>query len=354
MPYVDKTRAKRTVRGIGLNINRGKIMQEVIKVKVKSEEDWHAQRKKGIGGSDVSVIMGVNPYKTPFELWTEKTGRVAPKKVDNAKVHWGNILESVVADEYTKVTGQKVQKCNFTLQHKDFPFLQANLDRVAVIDNVPPLTTKYFNSHLIIECKTAGEFMKTNWGKEGTDDIPKNYLCQCLHYMGITGATDCHIPVLIGGSDFRIYKITRTAIVDKAISSIQQKCIKWWNDHVINDTEPALINKADAIAKFPMSRANPIEADDDIQKKVWLLKDINKDIKEKEKLKKELEGEVTVFMGENDTLLGTDGSKIATWKSARGSYKTSWKDVAESFNPTQEDIDAHTIETQGSRRFLVK
>lgn len=38
--------------------------------------EWLRWRKTGIGSSDAPVIMGVSPYKTPFELWLERTGRV--------------------------------------------------------------------------------------------------------------------------------------------------------------------------------------------------------------------------------------------------------------------------------------
>ena len=36
------------------------------------------RKSKSIGGSDASVIMGLNPYKSPYQLWMEKTGQVEP------------------------------------------------------------------------------------------------------------------------------------------------------------------------------------------------------------------------------------------------------------------------------------
>ena len=40
----------------------------------QKSEEWLDWRKKGIGSSDAPIIMGVSPWKTPFELWEEKTG----------------------------------------------------------------------------------------------------------------------------------------------------------------------------------------------------------------------------------------------------------------------------------------
>ena len=39
-------------------------------------EAWRAERRKGVGGSDVAAIMGMSPYKSPYEVWAEKTGVV--------------------------------------------------------------------------------------------------------------------------------------------------------------------------------------------------------------------------------------------------------------------------------------
>ena len=37
-----------------------------------SRDEWLKERTKGIGGSDVATILGLNPYKTPLQLWEEK------------------------------------------------------------------------------------------------------------------------------------------------------------------------------------------------------------------------------------------------------------------------------------------
>ncbi len=41
-----------------------------------SRDEWLIERRKGIGGSDASIILGLNKWKTPFELWLDKTGQV--------------------------------------------------------------------------------------------------------------------------------------------------------------------------------------------------------------------------------------------------------------------------------------
>ena len=55
-----------------------------------SYEDWLEHRKQGIGGSDASVVCGINKYKSPVELWMDKTGQFPPQEAGEA-ASWGGI-----------------------------------------------------------------------------------------------------------------------------------------------------------------------------------------------------------------------------------------------------------------------
>ena len=69
---------------------------EFVKAEQRSPE-WFALRADGITATDVSVIAGVNPYKTPYQLWAEKLGKYTPDPVGPAAVR-GILLENAVAD----------------------------------------------------------------------------------------------------------------------------------------------------------------------------------------------------------------------------------------------------------------
>lgn len=90
-------------------------------------KEWLEYRKKGIGGSDASVVCGVNKYKSPIELWMEKTDKLPCSEAGEA-AYWGTRLEALVRDKFTKRTGIEVSAVNQILQHEDFPFMLANLD----------------------------------------------------------------------------------------------------------------------------------------------------------------------------------------------------------------------------------
>lgn len=58
------------------------LMKVVVKTNNLSREEWLKYRTKGIGGSDVSIIAGINPFKSAHQLWLEKTGQIEPEQTD--------------------------------------------------------------------------------------------------------------------------------------------------------------------------------------------------------------------------------------------------------------------------------
>lgn len=164
---------------------------------VKDAEDhekWLEARAIGIGGSDAAVIMGMNQYKSTYQLWLEKTGQVEPPDLSgNQYVYWGTKNEANIADWFQEETGKKVKRLG-TLRSKEYPFMLANVDRTVVGENAG------------LEIKTAGVRQYRKWKD---DEIPDAYYCQCLHYMAVTGAAYWYIAVLLGGNEAKWKRIER-------------------------------------------------------------------------------------------------------------------------------------------------
>ena len=177
---------------------------------MENKDAWLDARKKGVGGSDASVIVGLNKWKSPFTLWLEKTGQSEPESLeDNEYVYWGNVLEETVAREFCKRTEKKVRRCG-RLQHEEIPFLLASVDRLVVGENSG------------LECKTANGFAAREW--EG-DNIPDAYYVQCQHYMLVTGAERWYIAALIGGNRFVMQTIERN---EEEIKALLQAETEFW------------------------------------------------------------------------------------------------------------------------------
>jgi len=183
--------------------------------------EWLKERQKGIGGSDVGAILGVNKWKTPFQVYLEKTEELTETDTQSEAAYWGDQFEEVVAKEFEKRTGKKVRRDRRHFRHKDYPFMVANIDRRVVGENA------------ILECKTANQFLAKEWDSE---EIPDSYLLQVQHYLAVTGAEKGYIAVLIGGQRFIWKEIERD---EELINMMIEKEKDFWN-LVQNKIPPAL------------------------------------------------------------------------------------------------------------------
>lgn len=175
-------------------------MRKILDKSNMTPEDWQAYREKqkGIGGSDVATILGLNPYKTPFTLWLEKTGQIQPPVLNNEYIEWGNILEPVIREKFAKETGFEVTENHWVMLHVEHDFLVANIDG-EVID------PQFAGEKGVLEIKTAGERMRDQW-EEGP---PHHYMLQLQHYLAVLDYSYGYIAVLIGGNTFRYFLVER-------------------------------------------------------------------------------------------------------------------------------------------------
>ena len=215
-----------------------------------TREQWLDIRQLGIGSSDAAVAVGLSPYKCPLSLWLEKTARKAPEDISQKEaVLWGVELEPVLAQVYTKRTGYKVRRVNAVLQHPEHTFMLANLDREVVGHPDGPG---------ILEIKTASYHSAPQW-EEG---VPVAYQCQVLHQLAVTGHAWAEVAVLIGGQDFRIYRIERD---EEKIGDLIRREAHFWQQ-VRQDWQPEPDGSSDAAAAlgwlFPRDDGQTVDLSD--------------------------------------------------------------------------------------------
>ena len=261
-------------------------------------EEWLEFRKSGIGGSDASVVCGINRYKSPIELWMEKTGRQPPQEAGES-AYWGTQLEGIVREEFTKRTGIEVKLAKCILQSEEFPFMQANLDGVC---HDPEL------GDCIFEAKTASAFKMGEW----ENSIPDEYMLQVQHYMAVTGFKAAYIAVLIGGNTFKWQRVERDEEIIQMLIKLEAE---FWQ-HVKNDTPPQ-IDGSDASAKFlaekfaecKKAQINlPIEAEKLIKKYSEACEKLDEFTEQKQLA----ENKLKEMLGENE--VGVIGGNIVSWK----------------------------------------
>lgn len=301
-----------------------------------SHEEWLQARTRGLGGSDASIILGLNKYKTPFELWLEKTGQVTPQSSTSEAAYFGTLLEDLVAKEFEKRSGKKVRKRNAMFQHPEHDFILANIDRFIVGEKA------------ILECKTASAFLAKEW--EG-DDIPEAYIVQMQHYLGVLGTEykKGYFAVLMGGQKFIWKEIERD---DELIEMIFQAEIDFWNNHVLSENPPAL-DGSSAAEKFLKERYKESEPNKIVQlgasykSKIEEYQSLKETIEQLEEQKKAIENELKNEL--KDAEIGYTGNYEVQWK-PRVSNRVDTKLLKEKFPNIYEQV----LKTSTARYFSIK
>lgn len=99
-------------------------------VEVCSEEDrdrWLAERKNGIGASEVAALLGEDPYTTREELIRRKRGE-APDFDGNRATRLGHYLEPWILEEYGDLQDECVHPWKRMLRSPDTTHLFATPD----------------------------------------------------------------------------------------------------------------------------------------------------------------------------------------------------------------------------------
>jgi len=257
-----------------------------------------ARRRHGLGGSEVATILGLNPYKSAYELWLEKTGRVEPEDISQKfAIRRGNDMEALVAKWFSEDTGMTVHRVNKTLTNPDHPYLVGHIDRRIV------------GAKEGLECKTANWRMAAKFGEQGTDDVPANYLIQCVHYMIVTGWRVWHLAAELGG-DFRIYRIEYDSVL---ANHVAQSAHDWWQHHIIEEIEPEPQSARDLDLAFPTADAGvQVEASSEIAAVHSELRVVQRDTKALKDRESALKEQIKSAMRDASTLTH-EGRKIATW-----------------------------------------
>ena len=252
-----------------------------------SRAEWLQERKKGIGGSDASAILGFNPWKSAFELYIDKTSEHV-EEIDNEAIHWGNVLEDVVAEEFTRRTGKKVRRRNQTFRHKEHDFMIANIDRDVV------------GERALLECKTTNAFNLNAWDGE---QVPPAYICQLQHYMSVLDYEKAYIAVLIGGQKFVWKEVERD---DEFIEMMIEAEKQFWEEHVLKEIPPEIDGSPSAAEllnkMYPEDNGEIIMLkSDEAEMLIEAIESIKSEVKEKQALQKEYENKLKLMIGEATT-----------------------------------------------------
>lgn len=219
----------------------------------RDRERWLAARRKGLTGTDIAALLGLNPWRTILDVYLDKIGQAQPRKQTQA-MWWGSYLEKGMARLYAEILGVPGQhllrgaaiarafpksrvmifgsgpEAQVLVRHRVYPFL------LGTMDGLLPSQEKG------LELKTSGIFGADEWGEQGTDQVPLHYLTQCAHYMAVAEYPRWDVAAIIGAGakisgNLALYQLERNKALE---SEIIAAATRFWQNHVLKKIPPPI------------------------------------------------------------------------------------------------------------------
>lgn len=211
----------------------------MVEIKTFSNKEEWLKNRTGIGGSDASAIVGLNPYKSNTDLWMEKTGQIVPEDIsDKPYVQYGTQAEMHLRGLFRLDFPQYIVEYvdNNMFLNDEYPWAHASLDG---------WLTDQDGRKGILEIKTT-EILQSMQKEKWNHQIPDNYYIQILHYLMVTGfdfaVLKAQLKTVFNGVPYlqtKHYFIERSE-VEEDIQYLANEEKKFWKQ-VQERKRPALI-----------------------------------------------------------------------------------------------------------------
>lgn len=213
-------------------------------------------RNAGIGSSDIAAIMGANPWDDSLSVYCLKRGLTEPNEETEA-MRMGSLLEPVVIQRYKLDHPDGALDRSYAehdappMTHAEFAWAYAHPDALVIGGGG---TTHYYVG--AVEAKAPKWESRQRWGPggSGVDGVPEMYVWQCRWIMWVCGLPWIDVACLIGGHDYREYRIERREDNnDIAMGMMVSKAHVFWHSHVLKGEAPEPSNNkaaADALAEL--------------------------------------------------------------------------------------------------------
>ena len=210
-----------------------------------SKLDWLKWRQKGIGGSDIASVCGINPWHSGLALYYDKTEEIKEGEEENIPAELGTFLEPFMKVKFEKWAKKspdvgipiQVESLHYILQHPTNKIALANIDGLFKF-HIPEGwvihdTELLHKGYILVEYKTTSERNYKEWKD---DNLPDYYYLQTQWYLYVTNYRFCYLAFLIGNRKFDVKLIERN---EEVIKQIVEKANYFWNAFVIPKVLPA-------------------------------------------------------------------------------------------------------------------
>ena len=310
-----------------------------------TRDAWLEVRRHGIGGSDAAAAVGVDPWRSPWQLYLDKRGEL-PDREATEPMRWGQRLEPVIADAFTEETGIPTRRRRAVLAHPEHPWMLANLDRTLDAAHAPDGHT----GRGVLEIKAVSAWKREQWSDH---DAPIPYVLQLQHAYAVTGATWGYLAALIGGQELRVVEVPRDDALIGELVDVERRL---WERVQSGDPPPVdgLATTTDHLARmFP--RAVPdrwAELDDDGADAARRYVEAKRDADDADARKRQAANELRAALG--DAEVGYLPGDTPDAPSVRWSDVTSQRLDTKKLRAEEPDVADRFTTTTVSRRLTVR
>lgn len=156
---------------------------DIANIDLYPNKEYALLRKNGLGTSDSSIVLGVNPYTSLSDLIREKCRDYLTDDElavgDKSAVRKGRELEPLIIHKHSQVMGRRIIKPIHMYNHKDFPYIKFNFDGVLDKTYIEDGVYKYIPDEIkvvtIYGMKHYQKHKATYSESVGWRDIPPKY-----------------------------------------------------------------------------------------------------------------------------------------------------------------------------------
>ena len=267
-----------------------------------------AKRRYSIGSSDAPSVCGANPWRSAYDVWLEKTGRVEPF-AGNEATRAGDLLEPAIIQYAIETLKPLHAKRGVELVSEDHDFITATLD-----------AEFWFNLEdcCIVEGKSGGVCSPLDydaWGEPETDEIPEYYMVQVQHQMFVAGKRYqfAAVPSLLPPRGFMMYYVPRD---EALIEAIVERELKFW-EHVKSDTPPDGTPSMDALKRMRRQPKKTVPIDESL---ILAWNDAKEKANQAKQVKEEAEIALLASLGDAEAGDFGGGQLITYMETSRRAY----------------------------------
>lgn len=311
-------------------------MKQFQKLVCKTRDEWRAERRRGIGATDIAAITGISPWATSYDVWRDKRGELPD--VDSPAMMAGRLFEDGVARWFELETGQIVVKnsaADFLAISTKNPVLRCSPDR---------LYRRRQSKELgLLECKTCRKPLDP-------EALPPQYIAQVQWQMGVTGIHCATLAWCAAGIDFGYAEIR---FDPEYYAEMESTALEWWARYMEGGETPPPMTADDCRRQFPAPVESAAVAGESELLACRRLAQVNDEIKGLESEKKKLTDEICAAIGGNSALVISDENGGAATLATFKPQKSSRFDAA-AFKSAHPDEYADYVKVSETRVFRLK